>query len=136
MTSSGTRIEHDSFGAIDVPSERLWGAQTQRSLLNFDISGERMPMEIILALAAIKRASAAVNRDLGVLDAGKADSIIVQAEIRLLRETGQPISITGSYAGFTDAAASDMSVLGRDITNLFALMGKCQYIPNKRLRAC
>ena len=80
MATSDTRVEHDSFGAIDVPRERLWGAQTQRSLLNFDISGERMPMEIIHALAAIKRASAAVNRDLGVLDVKKAAAIIAAAD--------------------------------------------------------
>ena len=50
-----TRTEHDSFGPIDVPADRLWGAQTQRSLQNFDISGELMPREIIRALAQIKR---------------------------------------------------------------------------------
>ncbi len=48
---SATRTEHDSSGAIEVPAERLWGAQTQRSLVYFDISCERMPEEIILALA-------------------------------------------------------------------------------------
>ena len=48
-----TRIEHDTFGPIDVPADKLWGAQTQRSLQNFDISGELMPREIIHALAQI-----------------------------------------------------------------------------------
>ena len=51
-----TRIERDTFGPIEVPAERLWGAQTQRSLQNFDISGERMPREMIRALAQVKRA--------------------------------------------------------------------------------
>jgi fumarate hydratase class II len=50
-----TRIEHDTFGPIQVPAERLWGAQTQRSLQNFDISGERQPKEII---ARSRRSSA------------------------------------------------------------------------------
>ena len=50
-----TRIEHDTFGPIEVPAERLWGAQTQRSLQNFDISGERQPRELIRALVQIKR---------------------------------------------------------------------------------
>jgi len=65
---SKTRIERDSFGPIDVASGRLWGAQTQRSLEFFRISGERMPHELILALALTKKAAAAVNRDLGLLE--------------------------------------------------------------------
>ena len=71
-----TRTEHDTFGAIEVPAERLWGAQTQRSLEHFRISSERMPDALITALALVKRAAAAVNRDLGLLDARKADAII------------------------------------------------------------
>ncbi len=74
------RIERDSFGAIEVPAEHLWGAQTQRSLLNFDISGERMPRELILALTRVKRACAAVNQARGLLDAGKAQAIIAAAD--------------------------------------------------------
>jgi fumarate hydratase class II len=75
-----TRTEHDTMGAIDVPAERLWGAQTQRSLLNFNISGERMPPEIIRALAQTKRAAAAVNLGLGLLDAPKARAIMAAAD--------------------------------------------------------
>ena len=56
---SNTRIERDSFGPIEVPADRLWGAQTQRSLQHFRISTERMPPELIAALAAVKRACAA-----------------------------------------------------------------------------
>ena len=70
-SSSATRIERDTFGPIEVPAHRLWGAQTQRSLQNFDISGERQPAEIIRALAQVKRASAVVNHALGLLDAAK-----------------------------------------------------------------
>eukprot|EP01041_Mallomonas_annulata_P036521 gene36521-59649_t len=54
---SATRTETDTFGPIDVPADRLWGAQTQRSLQNFDISGERQPVEIIRALAQTKRSA-------------------------------------------------------------------------------
>ena len=64
-----TRIERDTMGEVAVPAERLWGAQTQRSLQNFDISGERMPRELIRALAQVKRASAVVNHALGLQDA-------------------------------------------------------------------
>ena len=75
-----TRTEHDTMGAIDVPAERLWGAQTQRSLQNFNISGERMPVEIIRALAQVKRAAATVNLNLGLLDAAKARAIVTAAD--------------------------------------------------------
>ena len=74
------RIERDSFGAIEVPAGQLWGAQTQRSLLNFDISGERMPRELILALARVKRACAAVSQARGALDPAKAQAIIAAAD--------------------------------------------------------
>ena len=75
-----TRTEHDSFGNIEVSAERLWGAQTQRSLHYFHISNERMPGEIILALAAVKRAAALVNRDLGLLNEEKATAIVQAAD--------------------------------------------------------
>ena len=71
-----TRVERDSFGPIDVPASRLWGAQTQRSLLHFAISGERQSLEIIRALARVKRAAAVVNEGLGQLDPTKADAIV------------------------------------------------------------
>ena len=75
-----TRIERDSFGEIRVPADRLWGAQTQRSLENFRISGERMPPELIHALARVKRACAVINRELGELSADKANAIIAAAD--------------------------------------------------------
>ena len=62
------RIEHDSLGEMKVPAERLWGAQTQRSLENFPIGDDRMPLEIIRAFAVLKKAAAFANRDLGNLD--------------------------------------------------------------------
>jgi fumarate hydratase class II len=74
------RIEKDSFGPIDVPSDRLWGAQTQRSLHHFAISTERMAPELIAAMAQCKRAAAAVNRSLGKLPKDKADAIMQAAD--------------------------------------------------------
>ncbi len=74
-----TRQEHDSFGMIEVPAEHLWGAQTQRSLEHFAISSERMPPELIHALALVKSACAAVNADLGWLPAERAVAIITAA---------------------------------------------------------
>jgi fumarate hydratase, class II len=75
-----TRIEHDTFGPIAVPANRLWGAQTQRSLQNFDISGERQPKEIIRALVQIKRSSAVVNHLMGLMDDRKASAIVAAAD--------------------------------------------------------
>src|SRR5215208_2884498 len=72
---SGTRIEKDSFGPIEVPADRLWGAQTERSRRFFRISGERMPLPVIYALAAIKKAAAKINAELGLLERSKADAI-------------------------------------------------------------
>ncbi len=76
MTTTNHRIEHDSFGDIAVAADRLWGAQTQRSLLFFAISTERMPGQMIDALALVKRCAAEVNRDLGLLDTAHAAAIV------------------------------------------------------------
>ena len=77
---SATRVERDSFGEIEVPADRLWGAQTQRSLLHFHISDERFPADFIRALAQVKRASAAINAELELLDADKARALIAAAD--------------------------------------------------------
>ena len=74
------RTEHDAMGDVAVPAERLWGAQTQRALLNFAISSERMPAEFVHALALTKRATAVVNGALGLLDAGKMRAIVEAAD--------------------------------------------------------
>lgn len=75
-----TRMERDTFGLIEVDNEHLWGAQTQRSLEHFKISTEKMPHELIVGLAEVKRAAAIVNRDLGKLDTQKAGAIVSAAE--------------------------------------------------------
>ena len=74
------RIERDTIGEIAVPAERLWGAQTERSRRNFRISGERMPTEVVRALAFVKKAAALVNRDLGRLPEETADAIAAGAD--------------------------------------------------------
>jgi fumarate hydratase class II len=75
------RIETDTMGEMKVPSERLWGAQTQRSLENFKIGADRMPLELIHALALVKRAAAQVNLDLGKFkDTASAKAIIAAAD--------------------------------------------------------
>ncbi len=80
VSDQPARIETDSFGELEVPSNRYWGAQTQRSLGNFKIGGERMPTPLIRALGVIKRAAAQANQELGVLDAKLAQAIIQAAD--------------------------------------------------------
>ena len=75
-----TRTEHDSFGPIEVAASRLWGAQTQRSLQNFDISGELQPRELIRALAQIKRSSARVNHARGLQNEAITQAIVAAAD--------------------------------------------------------
>jgi len=82
MSESGNaqfRTEHDSMGALHVPLEALWGAQTQRAVQNFPISGQPMPRSFIRALGLVKAAAAAVNRRLGHLDSARAEAITLAA---------------------------------------------------------
>jgi fumarate hydratase class II len=77
---SGKRTEKDSFGPIEVPAERLWGAQTERSRRFFRISGERMPLPVVHSLALVKKAAALVNSELGLLEKQKAQAIARAAD--------------------------------------------------------
>ncbi|QNL21570.1 class II fumarate hydratase [Hyphobacterium sp. CCMP332] len=69
------RIENDTMGEVKVPEDKYWGAQTQRSLQNFKIGNDKMPIEIIRAFAILKKSAAQTNAELGVLDQSKADLI-------------------------------------------------------------
>ncbi|HKU95034.1 MAG TPA: class II fumarate hydratase [Vineibacter sp.] len=80
MSTADSRIETDSLGEVAVPAARYWGAQTQRSLQNFRIGGERMPAALVTALGIQKKASAQANRELGLLPAEIADAIIRAAD--------------------------------------------------------
>ncbi|MDH3637797.1 MAG: class II fumarate hydratase [Gammaproteobacteria bacterium] len=84
MDSEKFRIETDTMGEVQVPARAYWGAQTQRSLHNFEIGEERMPLEVIYAFAFLKKACAAVNRDLGGLNADK-EQAVAQACDEILR---------------------------------------------------
>ncbi|WP_018387746.1 class II fumarate hydratase [Ancylobacter sp. FA202] len=77
---STTRIETDTFGPIEVESDKYWGAQAQRSLGNFKIGWEKQPLPVVRALGIVKRAAAETNRDLGHLDTALADAIITAAQ--------------------------------------------------------
>ena len=80
ITAKGTRIERDSMGEIEVPANRYWGAQTQRSLIHFSIGNDLMPKEVYHAYGIVKKAAALVNRHAGRLAEDKAEAIIMAAE--------------------------------------------------------
>ena len=75
-----TRTETDSFGPIEVPADRYWGAQTQRSIENFRIGGERLPKSIVRALGIVKMASTLVNKEMKLIDGKLADAIAAAAK--------------------------------------------------------
>ncbi|MEZ5235234.1 MAG: class II fumarate hydratase [Acidimicrobiales bacterium] len=79
-TAAATRIEHDAMGEVAVPADALWGAQTQRAVDNFPVSGERIDGRLIAALARIKGAAARTNAELGLLHPADADAIAAAAE--------------------------------------------------------
>ncbi|MGH2572637.1 MAG: class II fumarate hydratase [Actinomycetota bacterium] len=78
--SGGFRRESDSMGSIEVPADRYWGAQTQRSLHHFSIGDDRMPLEVVRAFGILKKACALVNAELGLLPRDKADLIVQAAD--------------------------------------------------------
>lgn len=100
MNTPNVRIERDTFGPIEVPADRLWGAQTQRSLQNFPISTEKMPMALIRALVLVKKAAAIVNMENGTLPRDKGEAIVKAADEVLAGKHDQefPLSVwqTGS----------------------------------------
>src|ERR1700712_2652136 len=77
---TATRTETDTFGPIEVPADRYWGAQTQRSLQNFKIGWEKQPIPIVKALGVVKRAAAEANMALGKLDPKIAEAIVAAAQ--------------------------------------------------------
>jgi len=99
-TTALQRMEHDSMGDIAVPTQALWGAQTQRSMLHFAISSERMPRALLYALARTKRAAAHTNRALGLLDVAVAEAIAQAADevLAAKHDDAFPLSVwqTGS----------------------------------------
>ncbi|RYZ36027.1 MAG: class II fumarate hydratase, partial [Myxococcaceae bacterium] len=80
MSTKNVRIEKDTFGPIEVPADRLWGAQTQRSRQNFAISSERMPLALVHALVLVKKAASLVNQENGSLSQEKAQAIVKAAD--------------------------------------------------------
>ena len=119
------RIEHDTFGDIEVASDKLWGAQTQRALVHFAISTERMPPELISALALVKRSAALVNSELGVIDPAHAAAIAAAAGEVLAGEHGDqfPLSLWQSGSG-TQTNMNVNEVLANRASELLGLSAR------------
>ncbi|WP_299236462.1 class II fumarate hydratase [uncultured Halomonas sp.] len=105
---SATRSERDSMGTLEVPAEALYGAQTQRAVNNFPVSGQAMPPPFIHAIARIKLAAARVNAELGLLDAERAEAIVTAAEevIRGEHDDHFPVDVFQTGSG----TSSNMNV--------------------------
>ena len=84
MTDKKTRTESDTMGSLEVPADRYWGAQTERSIEHFKIGGERFPREVIRAFGVLKKAAATVNRDRGALP--EVDRAVVDMHRQMRRQ--------------------------------------------------
>lgn len=119
------RIETDSFGEIEVPAGHYWGAQTQRSLGNFKIGGERMPVPLVRALGIIKRAAAQTNMALGVLDPKLGQAIVNAAEEVIGGDMAQefPLVVWQTGSGTQTNMNANEVISNRAIEMLGGVMG-------------
>ena len=127
------RIERDSLGSIEVPQNQLWGAQTQRSLNQFDISTEKMPPEFIDALALVKKACIFVNAELGLLSEDKAKFLIAATDevISGTLDCEFPLSIWQTGSGTQTNMNMNEVLANRAIQLMGGRLGKDHYIhPN------
>ncbi len=124
-TPTQTRTETDSFGPIAVPADRYWGAQTQRSIENFKIGGERQPAPIVRALGVVKRCAAAANKSLGALEAPLADAMIEAAEevARGERDDHFPLVVWQTGSGTQSNMNANEVIANRAIEILGGEMG-------------
>ena len=120
-----TRSETDRFGPLDVPADKYWGAQTQRSILNFPIGWEKQPIAIVRALGVIKKACAMANKDQGTLDAGLADAIIEAAGevIDGKLDDNFPLVVWQTGSGTQSNMNANEVIANRAIENLGGVMG-------------
>ncbi len=124
-TTSSVRKETDSMGAIDVPANHYWGAQTQRSLIHFAIGDDLMPRELIRAFGILKKAAAIVNQELGLLPAEKAAAIVAAAEevIAGKLDTEFPLVIWQTGSGTQTNMNSNEVISNRAIELLSGVLG-------------
>jgi len=124
-TMTDTRTETDSFGAIEVPADRYWGAQAERSLHNFKIGWEKQPVAIVRALGIVKRAAAEVNMELGKLDPklGKAIVAAAQEVIEGKRDADFPLSVWQTGSGTQSNMNANEVISNRAIEMLGGVKG-------------
>jgi fumarate hydratase, class II len=124
-TSAKTRTETDSFGPLEVTADRYWGAQTQRSLGNFKIGGERMPLPLVRALGIIKKCAAITNVSLGVLDGklGKAISDAADEVIHHNLDDHFPLVVWQTGSGTQSNMNANEVISNRAIEMLGGTMG-------------
>jgi len=137
-TAPRTRIERDSMGEMEVPADALYGASTQRAVLNFPISGQRMPRRFLRALALVKLAAAETNRSLGLLDPAVADAIAAAAtEVAEGRHDAHfPIDVYQTGSG-TSTNTNMNEVLARLATTTLTASGSGRRIhPNDDVNRC
>ncbi len=122
---SATRTETDSFGPLEVPADKYWGAQTQRSILNFAIGWEKQPVALIRALAIIKRACAEVNVAQGDLDAGLGAAIVAAAQevIDGRLDDNFPLAVWQTGSGTQSNMNANEVISNRAIEMLGGVMG-------------
>ena len=122
---TATRTETDSFGAIEVPADRYWGAQTQRSLINFKIGWEKQPLSIVRALGVVKRAAAEVNMALGILDPVKGGAIVAAAQevIEGKLDAHFPLAVWQTGSGTQSNMNANEVIANRAIEMLGGAMG-------------
>lgn len=120
-----TRTESDTFGELNVPADKYYGAQTARSLINFPIGVEKMPKSLIRALGILKRSAAKVNKDLGVLDAKLADAIMQAAGEVMENKLDEhfPLSVWQTGSGTQTNMNTNEVVANRAIEILGGVMG-------------
>ena len=120
-----TRTETDSFGPLEVPSDKYWGAQTQRSIMNFPIGWEKQPIAVVRALGVIKKACAMANKDQGTLDARLADAIIEAAGevIDGKLDDNFPLVVWQTGSGTQSNMNANEVIANRAIENLGGVMG-------------
>ena len=119
------RIESDSFGELTVPKNKLYGAQTARSLINFPIGDETMPKPLIRALGIVKRSAAQVNMELGLLDADIAHAIIAAAEEVMAGQLDEhfPLSVWQTGSGTQSNMNCNEVISNRAIAILGGVIG-------------
>lgn len=126
------RIEKDSMGELQVPADRLWGAQTQRSLQNFKIGGDRFPREMIRALGVLKKCAAKTNAELGWLDKTKAEAIMKAADevIEGRLDDHFPLVVWQTGSGTQTNMNSNEVIANRAIQILGGKLGEKSIHPN------